>query len=99
MIKVIANGSKFLGQEPDTIEKLLEVLKEHPLNRTFEKYGDFISSNFLKPKPPGTVSIHGNFHTISHAFCIITDEPELIEKLTLAIRENQQRPDYLSQSA
>lgn len=30
-----ANGSKFAGEEPDTIEQLLEVLAAEPLDRSF----------------------------------------------------------------
>ena len=39
----------------------------------------------------------GNFLTLSHCFSIYTNDLETISKLTKAIQDNQQRPDYLSQ--
>jgi frataxin-like iron-binding protein CyaY len=80
----------------------LQVLKDNPLDRTFEAYGNFITpltADNLKRKPElwGSTRFHGNFHALSHVFWIDTDEPELINTLTAAIRENQQRPDYKDQ--
>lgn len=52
------------------------------------------------PSPYAPLMVHrfwGNFLNVSHVFSIDTDEPELIERLTAAIRANQQRPDYLAQ--
>ena len=40
MIQIISLGSKWLGQEPETIDRLLEVLKTHTIEeRFFHKYG------------------------------------------------------------
>ena len=88
---IISNGSKWLGEPPDPIEKLLEVLASHPLNRVFERCG-----NFIGPSAGGT-RFWGNFEGLSHVFDIETDDPDVIGRLTAAIRENQRRPDYLSQ--
>jgi hypothetical protein len=90
--EVQSNGSKWAGQKPDTIQKLLEVLDTHALDRTFEAFG-----NFVEPLETGGVSFFGNFQEVSHVFSINTTDQNLIKRLTDAIRANQQRPDYLSQ--
>ncbi|TVY09924.1 hypothetical protein [Paenibacillus cremeus] len=101
MLEIRSNGSKWYGQELDTIEDLMKVLSEYPLDATFEKYGNFVTE--FKPakgwrpeneKYKGCTSFFGNFHTYSHVFSIITDELELIDRLTAAIRENQQTEAY-----
>ena len=95
MIRINSNGSKWLGQEPDSIEDLFAVLAEYMLNPMFEDYGNFIMALYPKlPSQKGVVRFWGNFLTVSHVFSIDTDEPELIENLTKAIRLNQERPDY-----
>ena len=78
---IMSNGSKFLGQPPDDIPRLLVVLAEHPLRRTC---GVFIT----RDKVRGTVRFWGNFADVSHAFNIETDDPEIIESLTSAMRKN-----------
>lgn len=45
MIIIESNGSKWAGQDPDPIEKLFEMLANYPLNRIFERYGNFITEN------------------------------------------------------
>ena len=102
-----SNGSKWAGQEPDPINTLVEVLATVPLDRTFETYG-----NFYQPTPnfcgqfgehnhgsefEGLPCFSGNFFSLSHVFCIYTDDYELISRLLTAIDINQHRPDYLSQ--
>jgi hypothetical protein len=91
MINIMSNGSKWMGENPDTIEKLCEVLKNYPLDRTFEDYGNFIITDGV------TTTFFGNFLNLSHVFNIITDEIEIIELLTGLILENRKRTDYLSQ--
>ncbi len=88
---ITANGSKWAFAAPDTINDLLKVMASGPLDRSFEAYGNFIYPGFE------ATQFMGNFLTVSHVFNIETDEPDVIEKLTAAIRENQQRPDYLAQ--
>ena len=40
MIEIISLGSKWKGEEPDTIDKLLEILKTNTIEeRFFQKYG------------------------------------------------------------
>ena len=91
MIKIISNGSKFYGQKPDDINRLLEVLKTYALDLIFVRYGDFIETPTVQFDD--VVRFHGNFSGLSHVFNISTDEPELIGTLTAAIRENQVRQE------
>lgn len=48
----------------------------------------------IYPDHPGAVRFFGNFWNLSFVFNIDTDEPALIERLTQAIRKNQQSPAY-----
>ena len=45
-------------------------------------------------KYKGLTAISGNFLTYSHAFRLLTDDTELIEELTKAIRKNQETEEY-----
>lgn len=97
-----SNGSKWVGDLPDSIETLLSVLGKYVLDRRFEnpQYGhSFISISAIGDKwaVPGTVRFHGNFFELSHVFSVDTDEPALIAKLTDAIEANMARADYQSQ--
>ena len=76
-----SNGSKWAGEEPDTVAQLLGVMAAHPLDRTFEDYGNF--RDRVKGEP-GRVIFFGNFRNLAHA-------------LTAAIRANRRRDDYTSQ--
>lgn len=78
---IMSNGSKWAGEPPDDIPTLLGVLAEHPLRRT---RGGFITTD----KAIGTVRFSGNFADVSHAFNIETDDPEIIESVTAAMRKN-----------
>jgi hypothetical protein len=89
------NGSHFAGEKPDTVDELCGVLAVEPLDRAFEAFGNFILE---LTDDGGLLRFWGNFAKVSHVFSIDTDEPTVIEQLTTAIRENQQRPDYLSQT-
>lgn len=111
MLEITSNGSKWAGEKPDTIEQLLEALENNALDRTFENYGNFIikctpeyweensRQGFMRGMKHliGTTHFFGNFYSLSHVFNIRTDEPDIVSKLTKAIRANQQRPDYQSQ--
>jgi hypothetical protein len=98
-----SNGSKWAGDEPDSIDQLFEVLASHVLDRRFEcPLGHaFISVCQASERwaIPGTTRFHGNFLTLSHVFSIDTDEPELVARLTAAIEANMARPDYLEQAS
>ncbi len=86
------------------IEDLLQRLRDHPLDRSFEAFGDFVIRDPKNGRGeplagPGAVLFFGNFFTYSHVFNIVTDEPELIATLSDLIRQNQQRSDYRDQPA
>jgi hypothetical protein len=100
VIKIISNGSKWAGQEPDTIEELLNALNRYTLDPTFEKYGNFVNSDpvWLKPevaeKYKGCTVIFGNFIDCSHVFRIVTDDAEIIAALSEAIERNKETAEY-----
>jgi hypothetical protein len=100
MLQINSNGSKWYGQKPDTIEKLLEVLNEYALDPTFEDYGNFVQREphwlhkEAAEKYKGCTVINGNFATLSHVFNIITDEPDIIEVLEQAINKNKSTKEY-----
>jgi len=84
-----SNGSKWAGEAPDSIEKLVEVLKENALDPMFSDYGKpFITADI------GGVHFFGNFFNLSHVFNLRTGDPKVIATLTRAIRENMRRDDY-----
>ena len=74
-----SNGSKWAGQEPDTIETLLDVLAHHPLDNTFEPF--FEDGRFF-----------GNFRNLSHVFSIDTDDADVIAQLNSAIKSAARIP-------
>jgi hypothetical protein len=87
------------NEQTAEIEALIAVLAEHPLDRTFEpeQYGNFVTVDPVNMRgeallPPGGVSFFGNFFTLSHVFNIDVTDAATIERLTVAIRANQQRP-------
>lgn len=88
-MNVISNGSKWAGEAPDTVEKLIEVLKTETLNPLFEQYG-----NFVTKETGGTLHIFGNFCTVSHVFNMRGTAKELRPVLT-AIAAARRRPEYI----
>ena len=112
-----SNGSKWSGEAPDSIERLIEILKEYTIEeRFFHKFGvnknneldhndipykwknlcpidtDYKNSVFPHFKDTiedGTCLFFGNFLEISHVFRIETNDPEIIEKLSTAIKANK----------
>ena len=90
-MEILSNGSKWAGQEPDTLEQLLEVLKTEPLDPTFEQYGNFYERPSVRYDDQ--YACHGNFDNLSHVFDIRGTKEEL-EPLRKAIRRNQRTPAY-----
>lgn len=43
--EILSNGSHWMGEKEDPIESLLDSLEKYPLDRTFEKYGNFIQDD------------------------------------------------------
>lgn len=84
-IIIKSNGSKWVGQEPDTIEILIEVLKKEPLNvAQFAAYG-FINW----PDNSNTVRFFGNFKHVSHVFNIEGPEDSpILQELVREINNN-----------
>ncbi len=87
-----SNGSKWAGESPDPIEKLYQVLETEPLEPDFERFGNFIFWDKVEGRT--ALRFHGNFFTVSHVFNVYTDDPEVIQKLSHLIRENQAGPAY-----
>jgi len=88
--KVDHIGSKFGGDEPDTIEQLFEMLGREPLDPRFEKYGNFV----YHCEDSDRIKVWGNFFTVSYGFDVETDDPELIERFLAAISANQSSEPY-----
>lgn len=70
-----SNGSKWAGETPDSIEKLIEVLGAYDLNlRDFSRNGflSFINDNGYgnRDYEEHEVNLFGNFNKISHVFNI-----------------------------
>lgn len=86
---IISNGSKWAGEEPDSIETLLGVLASETLDPTFEEYG-----NFAQNEGKGVVRFFGNFFTVSHAFSITSDDEAVCNALVAAIKANQATAAY-----
>lgn len=89
---IVFNGSKWNGEEQDTVEDLLRVLGEETLAPSFD--GDFVRRvefNVAKHHgvdPARAFHISGNFFTRSHAFSIFTDDDEVYAALHAAIKKN-----------
>lgn len=96
--KVLWNGSKCLGEEPDPLVVLEERLATHALDPCFEHYGDFAMCDagdfFAHHGAPGGTLFFGNFLNISASFSVVTNDPAVITRLTDAVRANQARDDY-----
>jgi len=77
------------------IPALKELLKKEPLDRTFERYGNFVMSTDAPAyRGRGYTMIWGNFKNVSAVFDIVTNSKKIIKELTALIRKNQQREDY-----
>ena len=90
-MEIQSNGSKWLGQEPDSLETLLDMLKKETLNPAFERYGNFVLSE--DPIPKNHVRCWGNFLRVSHVFSV-EGTPEELATLITAIRANQETEAY-----
>jgi hypothetical protein len=89
MAEIISNGSKFAGEEPDTIEQLIDVLQTETLDPRFEEYGRFFCR-----LPNGKLNAFRNFLHVSHVFNIIGTLDEL-RPLAVAIKQNRKSIAYL----
>jgi len=87
-MRIVSNGSKWAGEEPDSLEKLLEVLGSETLDPRFDEHGGFVTRTSA-----ARVRIFGNFLTVSHVFNIEGTEEELSEAIE-AIEANKQSEGY-----
>ena len=83
-MNIISNGSKFSGEELDSIEKLIDVLETNRLNPSFMNYGGF----FFKSK--NEYIAFGNFEKLSHVFQIRGTLEELYP-LAIALKRNRRK--------
>lgn len=84
-----SNGSKWAGQDPDSVDVLIDVLSKYPLD--LERFACFGFVNFND----NGRSFFGNFLNISHVFRIDTEntieDQEIADRLTNAIKDNIKR--------
>jgi len=88
---ILSNGSKWLGDDPDGIDVLLDRLGKYALDPMFEEFG-----NFIRLDPGARTTFWGNFVELSAVFRIESDDPDVVQALTAAIRANQETPAYLA---
>ncbi len=88
-MQVHSNGSKWAGEEPDSLETLIEVLRDPAciLDPVFEVYGGFVEVS------DGVMRAFGNFANVSHVFRIDGSPAELNE-VREAIREHRRSDRY-----
>ena len=99
---IISNGSRMASESRATIDELIEVLKEDPLDLTFMRYGGFVdccpvaASSRIPLYPDGYEMFWGNFIKVSHVFHIVTNDPEVIAALHAGISVNLSRQQMTS---
>ena len=97
------NGHLKTDDWKTSLERLVEIIDSHPLNRAYEKIGGFIehdARNLRKEWLEGVenaVSFFGNFADISHVFHVVSNDAPVVERLTAAIAANRLTPAYLRQ--
>lgn len=98
IINIHSNGSKWAGEENDTIEKLIEVLNTNTIEeRFFYKYyksnehGYKVIPCNLCPidNNGGIYTFFGNFEEVSHVFNIETNNEKIIHDLVISIKANK----------
>ena len=100
---VLSNGHLRTETADAAIDALIEILRDHPLNRLFEKYGDFVERDARNLRGEwlegveNAVSFFGNFFDRSHIFSIVSNDPDHVDRLCAAIAAKRQRADYLRQ--
>ncbi|MGC4377325.1 hypothetical protein WD019_10355 [Fictibacillus sp. Mic-4] len=99
MLEIKSNGADW-NDPPNPLTVLYKKLEQKPLDPIYESIGNFIIN--VNPvtvtqndrRYSGCKQFIGHFATIPFVFNIITDEKVVIERLTKAIRMNQERADY-----
>lgn len=98
-----SNGSRWNGEEPATIDQLIDMLRCEAIeDRFFFKKKDRCDSDKFEwvvfcpiSKDGNNYRFWGNFERVSHVFDIITNDPELIVRLKSAIMANGGWKRYL----
>lgn len=100
--KIHSNGSKWYGEEPDTIQKLVERLNLYTIEERFfckfqRGFGADKKKYTLCPisKENGSYIFFGNFLEVSAVFNIETNNPEIIQQLKKAIINNKGWKQYI----
>ena len=98
--EIISNGSKWYGQNPDTIKKLIEVLAGHKLeedcfSKTYYEHHDAWLIRCPISKENSAYVFRGNFEDLSHVFYIVTTDKATISKLRKAITANEGWSEYI----
>lgn len=93
---IVYNGSKWAGQAPDPLEKLLEVLANEPLDPRFQNFHASIATDTLFGAGGDgfTDMFYGNFYRVSHGFSVLTNDPAVISTLIDACKLNTQSDAY-----
>lgn len=105
IVDILSTKPGSWSREPDTIERILRYLENYTLDPAFESYGNFVDSNpeWLAPewarKYAGCTRFWGNFYSVSGVFDVITNDADVIRRLTTAIRRNQGSAAYASAKA
>jgi len=97
---IYSNGSKWNGQDPDSIDKLIEILSSHIIEESFftsyrsnpyesEKPAEYANLCPIKKNEEGNTIFFGNFEELSHVFRIETNDQDVINKLSTAIKNNK----------
>lgn len=92
---IVSNGGGYTMEGPEGIDHLLARLESEVLDPRFEQFGNFIVTEDSALEE-GQTQFFGNFVTYSHVFDIRSDDPDVVARLTAAIRANQQTPAYLA---
>jgi len=102
---------QYIGQHGSpgkrSLEHLFKMLAEHPLDRTFEAYGDYLEPPVWSNPPDGwapdgsdgELTFWGNLFDWAYTFNLTTNDPELVERIRAAVDLNRARPDFLEQPA
>ena len=75
-----SNGSKWLGQHPDDLDKLYSMLCDHKLILHFYPGYEAID-NYEWYRQLGMIRFHGNFQDISHCFSVDTNDSGVIKMM------------------
>lgn len=95
------------GTDDRSLEGLFHMLDEHPLNRIFEEYGDYLEPpvyadwsrvmDWATDGSDGEFMFSGNFATYSCTFSLTTNDPDLLARIRAAVEANRARPDFQAQ--